>query len=159
MAYCTTAEAKDQVLVKILAQSGWTESTDFATRIAEGDAVIDAALAAVGYTVPFTTVPALVKQLSVLYARYAVIRDAFKNSAPSEGGAAGWTPYKEQFDNLVKLLQEGSIQIPNVAKANGGGVQISTSNVVRALTMGEPEDQGSSIDDSYTDESVTGDPS
>jgi hypothetical protein len=157
MAYCTTAEAKDQVLVKILSQSGWTEATDFATRIAEGDAVIDAALAAVGYTVPFTTVPALVKQLSVLYARYAVIRDAFKSSAPSEGGAKSWTPYKEQFDDLIKLLQSGGITIPNVAKASGG-VQISTGEVKRALTMDEPENLGEEIDESYYDETVTGDP-
>lgn len=158
MAYCTSTEAKDQVLVKVISQAAWTDPTDINTRIAEADAVIDAALAAVGYTVPFTTVPALVKQLSILYTRYAVIRDAYKNSAPSQGGAEAWTPYKEQFDNLVELLQKGDLNIPNVSKS-GGGVQISTSAVKRALTMDAPENLGPEVDASYIDNSVTGDPS
>lgn len=157
MSYCTSSEAKDQVLVKVIAQAGWTDPTDINTRIAEADAVIDAALAAVGYTVPFTTVPALVKQLSILYTRYAVIRDAYKNSAPSQGGAAGWEPYKDAFDELLKKLVGGELIIPSVAKASGG-VQISTLEVKRALTMDEPEDLGPSVDSSYTDPSVTGDP-
>lgn len=158
MAYCTSAEAKDQALVKVITQAGWTDPTDINTRIAEADAVIDAALAASGYTVPFTTTPALVKQLSILYTRYAVLRDIYKNSAPSQGGAEGWKPYKEQFDNLVGLLQGGELSIPNVAKS-AGGVQINTSDVKRALTMDAPENLGTEIDDSYIEESVTGDPS
>lgn len=158
MSYCTSAEAKDQALVKVITQAAWTDPTDINTRIAEADAVIDAALAAVGYTVPFTSTPALVKQLSILYTRYAVLRDIYKNSAPSQGGAEGWKPYKEQFDNLVELLQKGEISLPNVSKASGG-VQISTSEVKRALTMDAPENLGMEVDASYIDPSVTGDPS
>ena len=92
MAYCTSSEAKDQALVKVITQAGWTDPADINTRIAEADAVIDAALAAVGYTVPFVATPALVKQLSILYTRYAVLRDIYKNQAPSQGGAEGWKP-------------------------------------------------------------------
>lgn len=157
MSYCTSTEAKDQALVKVIAQAAWTDPTDINTRIAEADAVIDAALAAVGYTVPFTSTPALVKQLSILYTRYAVLRDIYKNQAPSQGGAEGWKPYKDAFDELLNKLVAGTLVIPNVAKSSGG-VQISTSSVKRALTMDAPENLGMEVDSSYIDDSVTGDP-
>lgn len=161
MAYCTATEAKDGTLTNAVSQSGWTD-TNVGYRIAEADAVIDGKLAKAGYAVPFTTVPALVKQLSILYTRYAVVRDIYKNSAPSDGGAAGFQPYKDQFDMLMGQIIDGEMSLigttGEIAKA-AGGVQISTGDVKRALTMGEPEDQGDSIDASYTDPSVTGDPS
>jgi phage gp36-like protein len=164
MAYSTPAEVKDSDISRLVAQAAWVDA-DVQERIDEGDAVINGYLAGAGYALPFTTTPALVKQLSILYARYAILRDMHHNFAPSQAGGKGYEGYKEQFDKLIEKLLEGKLDLVDAALevidptlvASDQRVLVNTEEVPRALTMDEPE--GEHIDDcAYSDPSVIGGP-
>lgn len=165
MAYCTAAEAKDKDLSRQVAQAAWVDS-DVNDRIAEGDAVIDSFMGQAGYSpLPFSPVPALVKRLSILYAKYACLRDMHHHFAPSQAGGEGYKGYKDQFDALMKAILDGKAGLvdaggeliePTVPSVSMN-VHINTVDVQRALTMGDPE---SEVMDGpgYSDPEVTGSP-
>lgn len=151
MAYATAAEVKDKDLSRLVTQAGWLDA-DVNDRIAEGDAVIDSALAQMGFNdliTLFATVPALIKRLSILYARYACLRDMHHHFAPSQAGGESYKAYKDQFDALLAEVIEGKKAIVDASGnriepttvSPSMRVQTNTENLERALTMGDPESE------------------
>jgi phage gp36-like protein len=147
MAYCTATEAKDKDLSRQVAQAAWVDA-DVDDRIAEGDAVINGYLGGLGYDLPFAVTPPLVKRLSILYARYACLRDMHHHFSPSQAGGKGYEGYKEQFDALIKAILAGEIDLIDAAGepipttgAEEMRVQTNTVDLQRAMTMGDPESE------------------
>lgn len=158
MAYCTASDAKDKTLVSLMSDNSWIDS-DLNSRIEEADAVIDGKMASAGYSVPFSTVPTLIKRLSVLYTRYAVIRDAYKNKAPSLAGADSWNPYLDQFNKLIDSIVNGEILLTTTSgevDKSDNSVLVANENIKRVMTMDDYENL--SVDSSYYDPSAIGDP-
>lgn len=164
MPYATAAEVKDKDLSRQIAQATWVDA-DLEDRIAEGDAVIDACMRGLGYAVPFSPVPPLIKRLSILYGRYAAMRDLHHHFAPSQAGGAGFNGYREQFERLLEKLQKGQAilvdasgtPLPTV-ESTAMRVQTNTEDLRRALNMGDPESATLDTAD-YTDPGRLGDPS
>lgn len=165
MAYATAAEVKDKDLARQVSQAAWLDA-DVNDRIAEGDAVIDSTLSQSGYSpLPFAVVPAIVKMLSILYGKYACLRDLHTHFAPSQAGGESYKGFKDQFDSLLKQIIEGKMAIVDAAglrveptvSSPSMRVQINTLDVPRALTMKDPESER--LDGvAYSDTDVTGDP-
>jgi len=162
MAYATAAEVKDKDLSRLVTQAGWLDA-DVNDRIAEGDAVIDALFSSMGYAIPFLpTLPPLIVRLSILYGRYACLRDIFQNFAPSQSGAAGFQHMLDQFNAIIEQLKENKLFLVDSTGAvivntpTNTRVQTNTANVKRALTMGDPE--SAIMDPLYSHQDVTGDP-
>jgi len=160
MSYCTAAEVVGKTLVKALAQASWNQTTDIAAYLAEVDAAIDASMTAMGYAVPFTTVPPLINKMAIYYARYAVIRDLYENTAPSQGGSNRRDEYKKLYEDMLTAFQEGKLRLVSstgveLTKTSGGAQTIS-ENVGRKFTMDQPENIDLDIDPTYVDPSVTG---
>ncbi len=164
MAYCTVAEVKGSAIpATTFAQALWTTDAPTEDRIAEADAVIASQLAAIGYSVSdlSSSVP-LVKLLSILYSRYAVLRDIYDNRGPSqasnEGG--GGKQYLSQFNDLMKMLIDGRAFLVNssgaVLEMVSGGVQNATDGVGRIFTMDDPENIRQSIPETYISSTTLG---
>ncbi len=164
MAYCTAAQAKDKDLARQVTQASWVDS-DVEDRIAEGDAVIDSILAEIGYSpLPLSPVPELIKRVSILYAKYACLRDMHHHFSRSQAGGEGYEGFKKQFDAIMQQLRDkelalvvGGVVLEPTVESSSMKVYSNTIEVPRALTMDKPENQ--SIDGTaYADPSVTGDP-
>lgn len=159
MAYSTAAEVKDTVLATMATQAGWADA-QFDERILEADRTIDAKLAAMGYPAPFGTTPPLVNTMSILYARYASVRDLFLKGAPSKANASTEQGYLDRFYELIRELKEGEAKlldtggVPIAPTSDAYRVQTTAADVGRALTMGEPETQ--SMPPGYTNDDVVG---
>lgn len=164
MAYSTATQVKDKDLSRLVLQAQWADA-DVDARILEGDSIINGYLAQMGYALPFASTPALVNQMSILYGKYACLRDIHHHFSPSANGASGYKAYKDQFDALMESLRTGEIGLvdatpaliaPTVPRVDQD-VSINTIGVQRALTMGDPESE--TMDGvGYSDPDVTGDP-
>lgn len=111
--YSAQADVMNQVLTALLTQSGWNlasalpaSPSDVDLRIQEGDAEIDSRLSGLGYSLPFSTTPPLLKSLSVLYARYACFRDLYAGGSPSAGTEA-IKNFKDEFEQRFTKLEGG----------------------------------------------------
>jgi hypothetical protein len=162
--YSTAAQVKDKDLSRQVAQATWVDA-DVEDRIVEGDAVIDGYLAGFGYDLPFAANPTLVTRLSILYGKYACLRDLHHHFSPSQAGGEGYEGYKKQFDALIESLRKGEISLVDavgdvvdpVAGAEGMRVHQNMEDVPRSLNMGDPESQ--SIDTAeYTEADRLGNP-
>lgn len=159
MPYSTITQVKDKVVERMMTQAAWLDA-DGTDRITEGDRTIDALLKAMGYAVPFATTPPMVETLSILYARYAIVRDIFLKGAPSKANASTEMGFKDQFERMIEALRKGEAvlidALGNLLAQDSPQqqVSISTSSVDRIFTMGDPE--SSTIPDSYTDADVIG---
>lgn len=164
MSYSTPAQVVDQALSRLLTGSGWSTTTDVQTRITEADTVIDTRLAQAGYALPFTSVPPMVLQLSIWYARYAVLRDLYQGQAPSISSLTGQKPnheaFKDRFDEYFDELQNGKAFL---VYSTGGVVPRTNlqileagSSVVRILTMDDPTNLSQTVDESYLDSDAIG---
>lgn len=111
--YCAQADVMNQVLLALLTEARWNlvstlpaSPSDVDLRIQEGDADIDSRLGALGYALPFSSNPNLLKSLSVLYARYACFRDLYAGGSPSAGTDA-IKNFKDEFELRFKQLEDG----------------------------------------------------
>ena len=140
--YSAQADVMNQVLATLLTDAGWNltsslpaSPSDVDLRIQEGDNEIDARLAALGYALPFGTNPAILKPLSVLYARYACFRDLYAGGSPSAGTAA-MTDFKNQFEEKFQKIEDGWAALVDssgnvIAPVNGKfGVNVATNNAI-----------------------------
>ena len=162
--YSLPADVTDKDILRQVTQAGWDDA-DVATRIQEGDDVIDSCIAGFGYALPFLINPAIIKQLSILYGKYAVLRDIHINFAPSKSSSGGYERYEKQFNALLKKIQDGKAELvvagavlePTVGAADMQ-VQTNTDQVPRALDMGDPESQHLDQEE-YVDPDRLGNPS
>lgn len=160
--YSTTAQVLNQALTLPMTDAGWvlTEVTgDVAIRIQEADTMIDAKLASWGYILPFATNPPLLMQLSVLYSRYACLRDLYTGRSPSIASSDAMKAYKDRFDELFKQIEDGKASLVTSAGAVVPNTKYDVTNaavdVAPIFTMTDPENQGV-VDTLYSDPSVTG---
>lgn len=161
-AYSTATQVKDKDLTRLVSQAGWVDA-DVDDRIAEGDALIQVCLADIGYTLSLiSSATPIVNRLSILYGRYACLRDIYQNFAPSQSGGDGFKHMLDQFNAILQKLKDGApivdasgVEIPVIA--TGSRVQISSDSVRRALDMGDPESQ--TIDADYNADDLIGNPS
>lgn len=144
--YSAQADVMNQTLTTLLSQAAWnvtsnlpSSPSDVDLRIQEGDAEIDSRLGAMGYALPFTNNPLLLKSLSVLYARYACFRDLFAGGSPSSGTDA-IKHFKDEFDTKMKQLEDGwaslltaagAVVVPTTGRF-GVGVARNTASVDNA---------------------------
>lgn len=105
--YSIQEDVLNQVLTKLLTEAGWDLVPDVLARIQEGDAEIDSRLGALGYALPFTTNPPLLKSLSILYARYACFRDLYTGNSPSQQPANAEASFKNEFEEKFQKLEDG----------------------------------------------------
>ena len=90
---------------------------DVAARIMEADNEIDTRLAGMGVALPFATNPPILQDFSVLYARYACLRDLYTGANPqanSESAKAFLTEFNSKWDQM----QTGWRAIVDAAGAN-----------------------------------------
>jgi len=157
--YCTASEVKNKAVEAAVQQAGWSD-TEVGYRILESDTIIDSALAGLGYGLPFTTNPPLVKILSIIHSRYCVLRDAYKNAAPSLAGAEGFKSYQEQFDGLLEKLTKGELRLLDNNGSEIGKVSNRVLNaaepVGRVLPIVEPARLGLALDPEYNTPEVSG---
>jgi len=132
--YSTTAQVLNPALLTLVSTAQWnrTELTgDVAALISEGDNEIDARLAALEVPLPFATNPAIVQDLSVLYARYACFRDLYAAGAPAAG--KGLNPnaqkYLDQFETKMKGLIDGTLKLVDSTGAVIPGTKYATVTV------------------------------
>lgn len=107
--YSTTAQVLNEALAACVVEADWdtTEVTgDVAKRISEGDNEIDGRLAGLEVALPFTTNPPALQDLSVMYARYACLRDMWTASSPKDAKEL-YQAYKDEFEAKFKRLQDG----------------------------------------------------
>ena len=129
--YSTTAQVLNRVLTGLVAQAGWssTELTgDVAARIGEGDREIDARLAGLEVALPFATNPPILKDLSVLYARYACFRDLYSAGEPTEKNPQA-AQFLDQFEKKWKAIQEGWMRILDTSSAQVASTKFATLTV------------------------------
>lgn len=163
MAYSTATDVKNQSVNNAVAQAQWSDPADINLRIAEGDARTDSRLAALGYSLPFASTPPLVFQMSVAYARYAVMRDIYGNKSPSQDPAQSAQKYLDEWNAMFQDLQEGRAFLVDSA----GGIVPSepvsqrfrnaADGVPRMLTMNDPEALDNAAPPEYTDSNLLGD--
>lgn len=145
-----------------LTQANW-EDSDIQARIDEGGAYIDGKILMLGYSQSQLSSAPLIKNINVLYARFAILRDIFARISPSKTDEAGFVKWKEQVDEILNDIIEGKTKLVD----NSGEVivpekrdkryeaKITTENVKRIFTMDKPEKWR--IDsETYADENVTG---
>ncbi len=112
--YCIQSDVTNQALLLLLQQAQWNlvanGSSDVEVRIQEADSEIDSRLAGVGYSLPFSNNPPLLKQLSIMYSRYACFRDLFAGGSPS-GGSDATKAYEERFEKKMDAILAGSIAL------------------------------------------------
>lgn len=162
--YSLPADVKDKDLSRFIGQASW-DDTDVASRIKEGDDAIDSCIAGLGYTLPFAINPAIIKQLSILYGRYACLRDIQHHFGASENSSKGYKSYQDQFEKLLKKIQDGDAELvvagvilDPTTGATAMRVQTNTDQVPRALDMGSPESQHLD-EEEYVDPDRLGNPS
>lgn len=160
--YSTTAQVLNQALTLPITEAGWvvTEVTgDVAARIQEADSVIDSRLGAWGFTLPFSSNPPLLLQLSVLYARYACLRDLYTGRSPSMAASDAMKSYKDRFDEIFKQIEAGEVSLVDstgaIVVTTKYDVQNAAVNVAPIFTMADSENQGL-VDELYSDPTVTG---
>lgn len=162
--YSTSAQVRNQAIDRFITEAHWSTSNpdDVQTRIGEGDRMIDAALGALGYVLPFASNPPILQDFSIAYARYACLRDLYRHLGPSKVNQEVFKEYKDQFNDYLIDLDEGLIQLVdgngNVLERTKYGVLSSATGVSRFFTMDEPESLSQVTPDGYTSPSVTGDP-
>lgn len=132
--YSTTAQVLNPALRTLVTTAQWsvTELTgDVAALIKEGDNEIDARLAALEVPLPFATNPAIVQDLSVLYARYAAFRDLYAAGQPAAG--KGLNPnaqkYLDQFEAKMNGLIDGTLKLVDSTGAVISGNKFATVTV------------------------------
>lgn len=79
---------------------------DVCQRIAEGDNEIDTRLAGLEVPLPFATNPPALADLSVLYARFACLRDLYSGNSPHAVSPAAQA-FKDRFEEKWMHLEEG----------------------------------------------------
>ncbi len=108
--YCTRTEALSKSLATLTLQARWTdEQVD--EDLQEAFTEVDSRLGGLGYALPFgTTNPPLVKVLSVLYSRYALLRDLFAagQSSAEPKAAEG---YLKRFEDKIEALRSGRVAL------------------------------------------------
>ena len=85
-----------------------TITGDICLRINEADNAIDTRLAGMGVTLPFTTNPPLLQDLSVLYARYACLRDLYTGANPAANSESA-KMFLAQFDSKWEQIRSGFV--------------------------------------------------
>lgn len=152
--YSTADDVKSVTFANKMGGAGWNDD-DIYERIEEADNVIDSRLRAMGFPAPFTVgeldqqgnatapfPPPLVRDLSILYARWAISRDLFHEVAPSSSSGDGYKSYIERFEKIMEHLAKGEMVLigfdGTIFTHSVGRVAITTENVPRALDMGEP---------------------
>ncbi len=143
--YSTTAQVLNQSLQALISQAAWnvTELTgDVAARIAEGDNEIDQRLAAMGFSLPFATNPSALQDLSVLYGRYACLRDLFTENSPATISKM-MDEYKIRFEEELMRMEEGWSVLVD---ANGG---VISGSKFTPLTTPYPSNGESPMRDNY----------
>jgi hypothetical protein len=134
--YATTAQVLNQALTALIQSAQWdvTEVTgDVARRISEADNEIDSRLAGLGIPLPFTTNPPILQDLSVLYARYACLRDSYTAGDPKTGGGKASQDFKDQFEDRFKALVEGKAELLDASS------QVIAKTKFQPLTVSIPE--------------------
>lgn len=100
MAYCSISEVRDKTVDTALTQAGWTD-IDIQARIDEGGAYIDSKVLMLGYNQSQLSAASLIKNMNILYARFAILRDIFARVSPSKVNEAGFVKWKEQIDEML----------------------------------------------------------
>lgn len=142
MAYCTQANILSAISLRALASmtggtGGAVDTTVLTDAIKWADAQIDAALDA-QYTVPLTTVPELVKWLSVDLALY------FLGLRGEEGLDSNINTRGERALKLLEKVSSGEKTIPGLA-ASSDWVQLSPSGAVPIFSMSRVDDNGNTV--------------
>ena len=166
MAFSTETEIKvNKEIERLTGQAGWI-TAEFDERIREGDTMINACLADMGYDVvaiaALVTVPPLINELSKLYARAAILRDLRPRGPASTTEDINEQLFKTYNDMITKLkerklviLDAANLEITFVDTTQE--ILVNTEGVKRALDMGEPEFQEIRTDQ-YADDETIGNP-
>ena len=115
--YCTTQDLEYRIGAAILIQlaqdtttSGAVNPAIVAALIAEADALIDSKVGSY-YTVPFTTVPEVIKNLSVEISCYlAIQRRSFNTAMPKD-----WQTIYDNAMETLDALGSGMLKLPSTA--------------------------------------------
>ena len=83
---------------------------DVCLRIMEADNEVDTRLAGMGYSLPFAVNPPAVQDLSVLYARYACMRDAYTGSNPQANSESAKV-FLSQFEAKLMAIKAGEADL------------------------------------------------
>ena len=134
--------------------------------ILEAESYIEGFLMPMGFDRPTLQSCPLVKQLCLMYARYAVMRDIFSNIAPSEKDQAVYDKWKTDLDaKLTQITDPTSAQKIHLVDSNGQLLTrtnedfrfmpaTTTPNVDRIITTDDPSTWG--VDESNSDPTVIG---
>jgi phage gp36-like protein len=143
MPYCTQSDILEQLpeeeLIAVTDDNGLGEvdASAVARAIADGDAEIDTYCGG-RYTVPFTTVPAIIRKLSVDLAIYHLYGRR-KGTLPEER--------KGRYESAVRLLRDiakdlVTLGVSDPAPTSDDGVEITTSRTDRKFTIGRGSTAG-----------------
>lgn len=156
--YCTIDEVVNKTLDIAISQAGW-EDTDIQFRIDEGAIYIEKSLIGIGFTREQLSAAPLIKHLNILYARYAILRDIYVNTVPSQSSPEPYTKWLDIVKDHLESLTAGKTALVNadgeiITPEDNGDIYINTANTKRIFTMGDPLTQ--TIDASNYDEEVIG---
>lgn len=135
--YSIQSDVTNQTLLVLAQQAAWNVTpgapSDIEVRIQEADSEIDSRLASMGYSIPFSNNPPLLKTLSVLYSRYACFRDLFAAGSPSGGGEAT-KAFESAFEKRMSALQSGNAFLVdasgNIVSNSKYGVSFTSNRTV-----------------------------
>ncbi len=148
MAYSAKADILEQldedVLVQLTddADAGVVDDDVVTRAIADADSEIDSYCAA-HYEVPFSTVPAMVRKLSVDIAIYNLY--ARRKGAPEDR--------KARYDSAIRFLRDVSTGKASLGSTepdeSDGGPEATTKKSDRAFTIGRSSDSSAGTLDNY----------
>lgn len=160
MAYCTATDVKGKSVNRPINDAGWADA-DIDLIIIEADNYINSKLLPMGFTTTQLGTAVIVKTLSILYSRYAVIRDIYVNASLSRSPGQEFTKWLEIVDKMLDQILKGEMQLYTsagvVISPAGGDARMTvisnTETVKQIITLDEPENW--SIDaTNYADETI-----
>ncbi len=161
--YCAATDVKTNAIAKVMTDASWSDA-NIESRITEADDTINAELKGMGFTLPFSSVPPIIKWISVYLSRYNCLRDLFQDQAAygTTEEKALFERWKKLADDLLKGIKDGTKKVVDSTGAavafndESLAVMTNTADVARAMTMGPDEDQG--IDPENYSDDVLGNP-
>jgi len=160
--YCTVAEVTDKTVDRAITNAGW-ENSDVQSRIDEGYAYIESKIIVMGFTRAQLETAPLIKQINIIYSRYAILRDIYAVVIPTQYGKQEFVNWLKWVDDTLDKIFKSEIKLTDT---NGDliipenddlryKVSTTTEDVKRIFTISE-DTEGFRIDTTYQDEEVVG---
>ena len=140
MLYCNRADVKNKTIQSAITQATWTDQ-DVDERILESYNYINALLVPTGYLPADLIKSDFIRNISIMYTRYAILRDIYTGYAPSNSDATD--KWKKTVDENLAMLVSGQMSLIDagnvpIEKTGTDGemrITINTAEVKRMVTL------------------------